>query len=207
MITIGKFLKQQRVSKKISFEALERKTKIKVVFLEAIENENWQKLPEFPVVLGFVKNIAKALNLDVKKAVALLRRDYPPRVITLEPKTEVSSRFTWSPKLNLILVIVFFVVLISVYLGYQAFQFLSPPPLVLFQPEEVEKIRSGELLISGKTSPDATVTVNNQPVLVKLDGVFETEILVDKDTKELVIEAKSRFGKVREIRQTIKVED
>lgn len=105
MITIGKFLHAERVLRKISLEAVERKTKIKSEFVEALEDENWSKLPEFPVVLGFVKNIAKTYDIDVNKAVALLRRDYPPKIVSVDPKPPALKRFVWGPKTTLIAVI------------------------------------------------------------------------------------------------------
>jgi cytoskeletal protein RodZ len=57
MNSIGKILKNARIKKKLSLSSLSDKTKIKRDFLDAIEKEEWEKLPEFPVVLGFVKSI------------------------------------------------------------------------------------------------------------------------------------------------------
>lgn len=207
MITIGKFLNTERVSRKISLESLERKTKIKKEFLEALEKENWQLLPEFPVVLGFVKNIAKTLAVDSNKAVALLRRDYPPRVVSLNPKPLVSRRFAWSPKLTLIFGIILAVVVVFGYLGYQAYRFLSPPSLVLLEPKEGETVKIGEVLVLGKTDVDATVVVNNQPVVVNQDGTFEARLLVDKNTSEIAVEAKSRAGKISKIKRSLDIKE
>ena len=100
MRTVGKFIKEARVKKRHSRVGLEKVTKIKREFIKAIEEENWEKLPEFPVVAGFVKNIVGVLKIDQKQAVALLRRDYPPKKLAINPKPYVSDRFTWSPRLT-----------------------------------------------------------------------------------------------------------
>lgn len=78
MISIGNYLKEARLKKKYSLAHVEGITKIKREFLEAIESQEWNKLPAFPVVSGFVKSIAKSLDLDEIQVVAFLRRDYPP---------------------------------------------------------------------------------------------------------------------------------
>src|SRR3989344_7090733 len=100
MKTIGQAIKETRVKKNISFSKLAAITKIKKEFIQAIEKENWQLLPEYPVVTGFVKNIAQALGLNRKGIVALLRRDYPPKELTINPKPDVAREFVWSPKLT-----------------------------------------------------------------------------------------------------------
>src|SRR5690554_5654975 len=98
MITIGEFIRKKRLEAHLTLDDLENKTKIKKDFLKAIEKENWKSLPEYPVLRGFVKSIAAALDIEKDKAVAFLRRDYPPTEISINPKkTEVKERFRWSP--------------------------------------------------------------------------------------------------------------
>jgi transcriptional regulator with XRE-family HTH domain len=207
MITIGKFLNAERVSRKISFEALERKTKIKKEFIEALEKEEWEFLPEFPVVLGFVKNIAKTLGIDANRAVSLLRRDYPPKIVSLNPNPPAFRRLVWGPKLTLVFFTVLVFLFIAGYLGYQAYRFLSPPFLVLSEPKEGQIVKAGKILVSGKTDSDAIVIINNQQTIVDQDGSFEAELLIDKNTKEVVVLAKSRAGKTSQISRHLSVEE
>ena len=63
MKTIGTFLKESRLKKRYSLIKVENATRIKKEFIEAVEDGNWKALPEFPVVVGFVKNIAQFLDL------------------------------------------------------------------------------------------------------------------------------------------------
>jgi cytoskeletal protein RodZ len=53
MNTVGQILKDARLTQKISLSDLEKITKIKKEFLVKLENEDWNNLPEFPVVSGF----------------------------------------------------------------------------------------------------------------------------------------------------------
>jgi cytoskeletal protein RodZ len=206
MKTIGKFLKDARAKKKYSKARVAKATKIKVSFIEAIEKENWEALPEFPVVLGFVKSIAGVLKVDKNQAVALLRRDYPPRVLPINPKPDVSSKFTWSPRLTFLTGLGLILVVIFGYLTIQYFHFVSPPKLTVESPKEGQVINKRNVSVSGKVDPEATLKINNQPVLVGEDGTFKAEIEIYGGTEEIVVKAVSRSGKETVVRRKIKPE-
>jgi cytoskeletal protein RodZ len=206
MKTIGKFLKDARVKKKYSKARVAKATKIKVSFIETIEKENWEALPEFPVVLGFVKSIAGVLKVDENQAAALLRRDYPPRVLPINPKPDVSSKFTWSPRLTFLAGLGLILVVIFGYLTIQYFHFVSPPKLTVESPKEGQVINKREVSVFGKVDPEATLKINNQPVLVEEDGVFKAEIEIYEGTEEIIVKAVSRSGKETVVRRKIKPE-
>jgi len=206
MPKIGTYIKERRLSENISLYDLEKETKIKPQFIESIEEENWQKLPEFPVVLGFIKSIAKVLKLDPEKAGAFFRRDYPPQTLPINPKPDVSKEFIWNPKLTLITGVCLILLLIGGYLGFSYFKFVSPPRLDVYFPKENQTVNSKVIEVNGKSDSDAKVTVNNQPVLLNEDGNFKTELEISAETKELVVIAKSRSGKETIIRRKINPE-
>jgi transcriptional regulator with XRE-family HTH domain len=203
MKTIGKFLKHARLKNKHTREDLAKETKIKKDFIEAIENESWERLPEYPVILGFVKKIAQSLGVKQEQAIAILRRDYPPKTLPVNPNPDIDSKFIWSPKLTFISGVVVVVLVVLGYLGFQYFKFVSPPELKVSQPVEGIIVEERSLLVTGKTEVDATIRVNNQPVLVDDNGNFETEIEINESTSEIQIEAVSRSGKVTIVKRTI----
>jgi cytoskeletal protein RodZ len=194
MITIGEFLTSSRKKKFLSVADVEKGTRIKKEFVESLEKEEWEKLPEYPVVSGFVKSISNFLSADVEKAAAILRRDYPPKSLPLNPKPDVSKQFFWSPKLTFITGVVAIILLVFGYLGFQYYKFMSPPSLVLNLPQEGQDV-SSPAKVAGKVDPDAVVVVNNQSAEVESDGSFETEIDVSENTTEVKVTATSRAGK------------
>lgn len=195
MKTIGQLLKETRIAKRYSLIKVENKTRIKKDFVEAIEREDWASLPEFPVVVGFVKSISGALDISTRQAVALLRRDYPPRPLPINPKPDIGSKFFWSPKLTFLAGVGIILVLILGYLGFQYMKFISPPSLEIDTPKENQVVATSKLDVSGKTDSDATVTVNNQPALVEDDGKFQTQIEIIEGTGEIIVKATSRSGR------------
>ncbi len=195
MVTVGQTLKNARESRGLKLEDVEEKTKIKKEFLNAIEKEDWNDLPEFPVVSGFVKNIASSVGVDTQKATALLRRDYPPKEIPLNPKKppEIRQKFSWSPKLTFLTGTLSIALLVGGYLLVQYKEFSSPPELELYTPLEGIAVKK-ETRVSGKTDPDTTVIVNNQPVILNEEGRFEVDIKLG-EAQEIVVKAVSRSGK------------
>lgn len=199
-------MKDGRAKKRYSRERVAKATKIKLEFIEAIEREDWERLPEFPVILGFVKSVAEVLKLNKRQVVALLRRDYPPKVLPVNPKPDVSAKFIWSPRLTFFVGIGFVLVILLGYLAMQYSSFIKPPNLKVEQPQDGEVVGERQVLVSGKVNPEATLKVNNQPVLVNEDGTFEVEIEIFEGTGEIVVVATSRSGKETAIRRKIKPE-
>lgn len=203
---IGEILRTARIEKKYSLMHVAGMTKIKTSFIDSIEREKWEDLPSLPTVIGFVKNIAAAIEIDEKTAVAVLKRDYPPKKLSINPKPDVSSKFMWSPRLTFIFGIIITAIVIFGYLTFQYVKFVSPPSLAVDSPKNMQVVTGSSVLVFGSTDSDAKITVNNQPVLVDDSGKFSVAINVSGDTKEIVIEAISRSGKITEVKRNIRVE-
>lgn len=206
MKTVGYVLKTARMSKDLSLGRIESAIKIKKEFIEALEKEDWDNLPEFPVVSGFVKNYADFLGCDKNATLALLRRDYPPKKLFINPKPDVEKKFSINPKITFITGIALVILSTIVYLSIQYSKYMSPPELTLVEPAEGQIVNQRKLTVLGKTEKDATVIVNNQPVLVDEEGNFALQINIISDTKEIVVSAKSRAGKETVIRRNINPE-
>lgn len=206
MNTVGQILKESRLNQSISLSDLEKITKIKKDFISKIEKEDWNNLPEFPVVSGFVKNIANSLDLSVDNVNAILRRDYPPKKLRINPKPDVVNKFTWSPKLTFAIGVSVLVLIVLVYLGIQYKKFITPPELTINSPKQSEIVNQNKVKVSGKTTTDVSLTINNQPITLDQDGAFMTEIEITKETKNLIFKAISRSGKVTEKNVSITVE-
>jgi len=195
MRTIGVYLRENRKLAKMSLKDLSEKTKIKSSFIRSIEKESWSKLPDFPVVLGFVKGISNTLQLNTKQSVAMLRRDYPPKKLTINPKPDLPREFSWSPKLTFFTGVGAVLVLVIGYLTFQYSQFIQPPKLEVISPQEGVTIEDILLEVYGLTDSEAAVRVNDQPAFVDEEGRFFTEIEINEGSGKIEIVAVSRSGK------------
>lgn len=206
MVTVGEILKEARLKKKLSLSNLEKETKIKKEFIDLIENNLWDKLPDYPVVSGFIKNIAVFLDVPAETANAILRRDYLPKKLYINPKPDIESKFYWSPKLTFITGISLLTLLVLSYLGFEYLKFIKPPKLEIYNPKNNEIVLENIVKITGKTTTDVILTVNNQPILLDQEGKFQTEVEITKDTSSLLFKAISRSGKITEKKVEINVE-
>lgn len=206
MRTIGDVIKEARIKKKLSYANIEKETKIKKEFVRAIEKQQWVRLPEYPVVNGFVRSLSDVLGLDRKQTLAKLRRDYPPKSLRINPKPDVSQKIVWSPKFTFLAGVLVFSLIIISYLTYQYIDFISPPDLEVKFPEDGQVVTNKNLTVSGSTEPEAVIKINNQPVIVGQDGGFSTEIEIFEGTDEVEVKAISRSGKETTVHRNIKVE-
>jgi cytoskeletal protein RodZ len=85
--TLGKYLKNQRESKKISLREVAKNTRVREHVLRAIEEDHYQLLPPATYVKGFLLSYAKYLKLDPNDV--LLRYE---KVIKGEPITRPSTQ-------------------------------------------------------------------------------------------------------------------
>lgn len=206
MKTIGTIFFETRKSKGLTIFDIEQGTKIKSEFIGHIEAGNWKDLPPYPVLSGFIKNIADFLNIDNKKALAIFKRDYPPQNLVLSPKPDVAKKFMWGPKTSFVVGLITLTLLVCSYLVFQYFSSQKPPTLQVYLPQDNAIVQETSVEVSGKTSPDATITANNQPILVSDNGDFGDKIAVFEGTESVKVVAKSRDGKETAIERTIKVE-
>lgn len=210
MQTVGQYFKQGRESHNISIAELEDLVKIKKEFLRNIEDGLWEQLPEYAVVLGFVKNITKALGLDEAKALALFRRDYPQSKKVIDkpsPSTlKIKKDFKIGPAFLFGLGVAVLLIVILGYLGFQYRSFILPPKLDIFEPTQNQIVEKPELSVKGITDPGVSIIVNNQPVLVNEKGEFETLLEIYEGTQTVEVSATSRSGKQTKVSRTIKPE-
>jgi cytoskeletal protein RodZ len=194
MDTLGKYIKKERSAKKYSLEKLADETKIRKEFLQAIESDNWDKLPDYSVVRGFIRNISSTLGVGEDLLLALLRRDFPSQKSDPNPKPDVVEKFVWSPKLTFSTLTILGSLLLIIYLTFQYMNFIKPPKLVVDLPQEKQVVEGRFVTVSGTTDIGSTVKVNNQPVLIEKDGTFKVELEISSTTMEVVIIARSRSG-------------
>lgn len=209
MRKIGEFLKGERLKRKFTLSQMEKETKIKKQFIVSIETGQWGNLPEYPVVSGFIKTIAQTLEIPENIAIAHLRRDYPfdRKKILINPKPDLKLKSTLSPRIVAIVSTVLVVLAFLGYLLYQYLQYISPPKLIVKQPTDNQPVKVGEIFISGETDSDATLSVNNQKILVSEAGEFFDKIEVGQDTKQIIFVARSRYGKETEVVRNIFLKD
>ncbi|NWF56627.1 MAG: helix-turn-helix domain-containing protein [Syntrophaceae bacterium] len=70
-MTVGRLLQKTREEKKISLESIARETRIKLDFLQAIEEDSFQVMPGEAYARGFIRSYSKFLHLNAEEMVDL----------------------------------------------------------------------------------------------------------------------------------------
>lgn len=76
MKPVGTILKNARLQEGMSLDQLYTITKIRIKYLEAIEQNEWSLLPGNTYAHGFIKRYAEVVGLDPEKVHALFRREF-----------------------------------------------------------------------------------------------------------------------------------
>lgn len=196
MKKISQHLREERLAQKYTLEEVERNTKIKLVYLRAIEDGKFTDLPSKTYAQGFVKNYAKFLGIPAEKAIPLFRREYEaqqreefmPRFRKTQDK--IGKRKVLNIKYGV------FGVLALIIVGFLIFQlssFFQGPQLEIEQPQEGDRLVGNIIRVEGTTDPSATVLVNEEEAYVGLDGKFEKSIYLFEGARTINVEAINRF--------------
>jgi cytoskeletal protein RodZ len=199
MKSVGSILREKRLRKCILLEDVEKATKIRKKFLEAIEADDYSIIPSISYAKGFVKNYSEFLGLDSQTTLAFFRRqsqDAPKQ--SLLPKKSIATEntlFRLTPGRFIMLLLGACTMVFFSYFILQYRRLQEPPVLHIEKPQQEKIVEDRKVDVLGNTSPDATVTVNGVSVLVRSDGNFFDQVSLDPGVNTITITATSRYGK------------
>jgi cytoskeletal protein RodZ len=103
----GEHLKRERDMREVTLAELTAGTRIGPRFLEAIENEEWEKLPGGTFTRGFVRSIAQYLGLDEEDLLSEydLARGVQKTEVPAPYQNQLPSPSRWIPTLALLVLI------------------------------------------------------------------------------------------------------
>lgn len=210
MRKVGEILQRKRLEKNFTLEDIEKKTKIRKKFLQAIETGDYSQFSSPTYLRGFIKNYSDFLNLPTDEILAVFRREFDeneqigvlPKGLS-EPLSAPFARLT-SGKATFIIVvtllILFFAYLIKGYISVS-----GVPELVVDKPEAGAKIFQEKVLVEGKTDPKARLTINDQEVFLDQNGRFSQEVTVSERTTSINVIAENKEGKKAVVERVIEV--
>lgn len=211
MKTVGQLLKSAREKKSFSYQEVEKQTKIRAKYLEALESDQYDQLPSGTYAKGFIKNYGEFLNLPTKTLLAVFRRDFTenkqgqiiPRSMT-NPLSD--KKLIWTPQATMISGIVAVVV---IFLGFLIFQYQSlfEPKLEVTVPIENEILLGPTVTVAGIADPSSVVSVNDQLVVVESNGEFDTTLEFEPGRHTIVIETTNTRGYQNQIIRNIEVRE
>jgi len=204
--TFGEHLRREREMRGVSLDEISTATRIGVRFLEALENEQWDRLPGGVFNRGFIRAVARFLGLDEENLVgeyALLTHDNPEKAVwntaAAADRSTVENapwRHTW--------VWAVFVALVVLggggAWGWREYgatlrSWQNPPPepppaLTPLPPASAAATGAGDAATqttSGNTAGSSTPSTAKQPEMLelKVEATQATDVTVASDGKKV----------------------
>lgn len=207
MIRTGQLLRQTRLKKNLSLEEIAQGTKIQQIFLEAIEEGEYAKLPSPSYAKGFVKNYAEYLGLSTRDVLPLFKRDFDEiRAYRVLPKGFVRENryFLMGVRIRRAMLggLILFIFFLS-FLGFQYRGAFFSPSLRVEMPKDRAQITGDEVLVSGKTDPSVSLFINNAPIALAENGEFKKKLTFFPGQATIITKAVNKFGRETIIKRNV----
>jgi|GEM_PF-1590171 len=208
MTTIGQLLVDAREQKKMTVNEVAEITKIRSLYISALEEGRYSTFSSDVHLQGFLANYAKFLGLDIDRVHALYRRE---RRIKPEPMkssmftSKDRPKFVLTPKYIVLPLIAVAVIAVVVYFFRQYQIIAQPPVLSVTAPQDNTITATQNIAVNGQVEIGNTLTVNNQEVTtVDSLGFFEVYVKLNiEGANKITVVAESGLGKRSIIERTV----
>lgn len=197
--TLGEKLKAVRREANFTLSEMEKKTKIRRQFLQAIETGEYDKLPAPIYARNYLKVYVRALGADetyflnqfeiecgtcdfIKNARLPLRRTRALQFL-------VASRLIKIGMFSLLALAV------MIYIGTQLRSITAPPDLLVYEPNDGFSTSEAIIKVTGHAEDDTQVQVNGVNALLSQTGFFEMNIALERGLNVIEIKSTKRYSK------------
>jgi len=193
--TFGERLKRERDMREVSMDELSKSTRISSRFLQALENEDWGKLPGGVFGHGFVRTIARYLGLDEEALLSeydLARAEKLPPPAA-KPEERIPSPPRWIPTVAVLVILLLLVGLFYVgrygWRRYAAHRAAKQAAASAASPQSNPDASSNSPAASGETLSGVPLNLS-----VSTSAVTRVRILADD---KLLVDSEPRAGETR----------
>jgi cytoskeletal protein RodZ len=209
MKTVGETLRSAREQKALDLDFVSDALKIRVKYLEALEQGNYDIFPSQLYARGFLKNYAKFLGLDEGRVMALYRREYTssnkqPSLFTRPEPVIRSFKFVLKPGHIITGFTILVVVAIAAYLIYEYRSFSAPPSLYISTPVQNQIVNSSTIVVNGTTANGSKVTINGSSIgVIGSNGSFSMDVALHAGLNQITISASNTLDRTNTIERNV----
>jgi cytoskeletal protein RodZ len=202
---VGETLQAARERKGVDLYRAERDTKIRLRYLAALEDSDYDELPAPVYVKGFLRNYAIYLGLDPDEVLDRWHEEMeqmrtatrvavaPPPMPLVEPG---GRRVTITPAMFVAGLVLMAVVAFVGYLGIQFLRFAQVTPIALTYPaDRISQIDAESIVLEGTSGPGSLVTITGSAsalynATANDEGEWQSEVELARGPNEFTIVAR-----------------
>jgi cytoskeletal protein RodZ len=208
--SVSDILKRTRYDKKLKIEKISHDLNISAKYLNALEAGNFSILPDGIYGKNFLRDYSLYLGLDTKEILSLYEENevVKPRLKTedlFSKKIPKPHYFLSLPKIIKNFLIVAMVFLCILYISFYVKNIISPPPLEITSPTDNFTTSSSYVTILGNTDKKASITINNENILIDSLGNFSKTINLKQGVNTITILAQKKYSKINKIDKIVLV--
>ena len=203
-MAFGEALREAREEIRQSAKEVADKLQTPVRVIEALEREDFLRLPPRVYARAFLRKYSEYLGFsgeEILKEFDLAKQEAVPDEVRVNSRAKserlfkMFSRRVGAASFSIIIV----VLAIVVYFSYALRHVWGGPELVIIKPAENFVIDQERVRVSGSVEEGADVFLNGRALAVGEDGVFGEDALLHKGLNMLEFEAIDRLGKTRKV--------
>lgn len=196
---MGERLRKVREEAGVTLQEAADDTSIRLAYLEALENGNFQDLPGPVYIENFLKRYAEYLKVSPDFVIDLYKHQVQKAVKnkyrTKWPLSDSRPRAIITPRI-LKLVGIGLIVLIGLgYIGFEVMRIFSPPQLSVSNPADNLTVSTVTVPVTGSTEPDITLTVNGKQIYVDEAGDFSEVVSLQAGLNVITVSAVKKRSK------------
>ncbi len=209
-MTFGERLKSLRGEAGLSVQGLADITKIRQKYLQALENEEFDKLPKPVYARAFIKKYAQACNADEEELLLHFKREnrfFNDKENKDKTASVSDKRFVVTEK-HIITILV--IILLGAAFGYfyiNQQELSKKAHIEITKPSEFNTVsKKDEVLIQGKAENVKTIMIKGEKLIPK-NNIFEYTYTLDKGLNTITIRAKTVQGKeIKTVRKVLLID-
>ncbi len=208
VLTLGERLRLLRKERHVSMAEFSKATRIQVKYLRALEEGRYDALPSRVYIKGFLRSYAQFFGLERGVLDAMFQREYRIYHNVHREKQQkeyaVARKSRWrgmviTPRAVFAIGVASILLGIGGYLYYGINQFIAAPWIVIEEPQADQfQTTDAQVVLRGKTQPDATLHIGERAVTVNDDGSFHEVVGLSPGENTIIVRSTNAANKVSE---------
>lgn len=209
---LGIQVKTARAAKGLTIHRIANSYCIPKTFIEAVESNNYETLPNTVYTKGMLKKYLRILELHTKEGIAKWEEGHAHfDALSNKRITEKDIKQDKRPYKKGIINPIFlqkgFAIFVSlfllVYIGVKVDAAITPTDLQLIAPYDQMTTTESSVTVKGITEPEVEVLINQFPVTVDENGIFEEIVTLQNGLNILEIAATKKYRPTHTIKRHI----